>query len=382
MAGQATEARLMRIQIVISEMNMGGAQRVTAHLAGAWARRNSAVEIVTIGPADHDFYSVPPNVGRYALDLREDSSNVLGASFANMRRVVAIRRRIREFKPDVVIGMMTSCSALVAFASLGLSCKSVGSERGYPPRQATSLYWQLARFIASRFLDLHIAQTPEIAKWLTRKTCAKHIKVIPNLLEWPAPQNSPELKPDTICAPDRKVLLSAGRFTEGKGYPYLIRAFSTLAGRHSNWDLVILGDGDEHGAVSRLVWHLGLQDRVHLPGAAGNMHAWYARSSLFAMTSLHEGFPNVLLEAMASGLPVVSFDCDVGPRNIIRNGVDGILVPVADGESLIAALDLLMGSEEERRRCGGRAAEAKDRFGETTILAQWDDALRSVMGLA
>ena len=112
--------------------------------------------------------------------------------------------------------------------------------------------------------------------------------------------------------------------------------------------------------------------RIIMPGWAGNMAEWYERSGLFVMTSRFEGFPNTLAEAMAHGLPAVSFDCDAGPRDIICNGEDGLLVPPDDVPALADALDRLMSDDGLRHRFGVAAREKRNCFSMGTVAAMWE----------
>ncbi len=109
-----------------------------------------------------------------------------------------------------------------------------------------------------------------------------------------------------------------------------------------------------------------------LPGRAGNIAEWFARADIFALSSRYEGFPNVLLEAMAAGCACISFDCDTGPREIIRDEVDGLLAPPENVDAMAAGLERLMRDEELRKTLAARAVEARDRFAPDRILAQWE----------
>jgi glycosyltransferase involved in cell wall biosynthesis len=163
-----------------------------------------------------------------------------------------------------------------------------------------------------------------------------------------------------------------------KGFDRLLEAFTSLVRKHENWDLAILGEGSERGALESQVLAAKLDGRVVLPGQAGNVGEWYERADLYVMCSHFEGFPNTLAEAMAHGLPTVSFDCDTGPRDIIRHEIDGLLVPPGDVAGLSAALDRLMGDAALRTRFAARALEVRKRFSIERIAGMWEELFAEV----
>ena len=168
--------------------------------------------------------------------------------------------------------------------------------------------------------------------------------------------------------------LAVGRLEQQKGFDKLLQAFALLAKDYPTWDLVILGEGEQREHLEREVRILGMGGRVHLPGWVGNLPDWYHRADLFVMSSRFEGFPNVLVEAMGHGLPSVSFDCDTGPRDIIRSGVDGVLVKPEHGATgLTAAMARLMGEPLLRVRMGKAASEVCERFSVERIGGLWDE---------
>jgi glycosyltransferase involved in cell wall biosynthesis len=141
-----------------------------------------------------------------------------------------------------------------------------------------------------------------------------------------------------------------GRLHPQKGFDLLLEAFSRIKDQYPDWSLTILGDGPLREQIESLRDELGLKGRVHLPGAVKNPHQVLKQAELFVLSSRREGFSLALLDAMSYGLPVVAFDCRSGPREIIRDGVDGVLVPPEDVGAMAEALGRLMSDESERNR--------------------------------
>jgi glycosyltransferase involved in cell wall biosynthesis len=164
-----------------------------------------------------------------------------------------------------------------------------------------------------------------------------------------------------------------------KGFDWLIEAFAKLADEHPDWDLVIIGEGSLRVTLEVQVRDLGLECRIFLPGRAGNMAEWYESADLYVMSSRFEGFPNTLVEAMAYGLAAVGFDCDTGPRDIIRHELDGLLVPQGNVTGLTAALDGLMSDNLTRHRFAERAVEVRDRFSMEKVTGMWEKLFEEIL---
>lgn len=362
----------MNLLFFIHSLHSGGAERVTANLANHWAGKGWKITVVTLTSSAADFYSLHPAVRRVALDLASESGHTLAAVRNNLRRIVALRRVLSEIRPDVALSMMSTANVLLALAAVGLEgVAAIGSEHIHPPQIPLGLSWETLRAHLYRRLSAVVALTGESATWLRRHTRARNVPVIPNPAPWPLQEQSPHL-PVPARTERQRILLAVGRLNEQKGFDLLIRVFQRLAGQFPHWRLMVLGDGPNRTALEAQIASAGLAERVFLPGRAGNVGQWYAAADLYAMSSRFEGFPNTLVEAMAHGLPAVSFDCDTGPRDIIRHETDGLLVPAGDGLALEAALRRLMDDEALRRQFGARAIEVRGRLALEKIASRWE----------
>jgi glycosyltransferase involved in cell wall biosynthesis len=370
----------MKLVIFINDLAAGGAERTVATLANYWAGQEWDITLVTLKPQSFDFYPLEPTLRRVSLNLWGDSANVLDALLQNVRRVIALRRIIKALKPTVVLSMMSSHNVLLALASSGISdlC-AIGSERSYPPKFPLGTLWHAMRSRLYGRLAAVVALTRECAEWIKAHSSAKYVPVIPNAVCWPLPDNLPRIVPSTLCLPERKVLLAVGRLSQEKNFEVLVEVFSVLALKHPDWDLVILGEGPERQKLEGRIRNTTSNKRIFIPGIAGNVGEWYERADLYALCSHFEGFPNTLAEAMAYGVPAVSFDCDTGPRDILRHDIDGLLVAPGDVAGLESALDKVMGDDRLRRHFASNAIQARERFSMEKIAGMWEELFHDCM---
>ncbi len=168
-----------------------------------------------------------------------------------------------------------------------------------------------------------------------------------------------------------KRLLAIGRLAYPKNFASLIRAFSIVVKRFPEWSLDIFGEGNERRDLVSLIESLNLSDSVHLAGNQPNIKEHLPDYSLFALSSRFEGFPLVLVEALSCGLPVVSYACPCGPRDIVRDGVEGFLVPPGDETLLVERICQLIEDESLRRKMGVAALERAKEFSLETVIPMW-----------
>lgn len=351
-------------------MHTGGAERVAAHLANAWAARGDRVTLVATFSGRGDcHYQLDPNVRLIFLADLVQGKGLTG--FWN--RLRALRNLVRSDAPDTVVSFLTNVNILALLATVGLDVPVVVSERTYPggfnPGRALSVMRRFTYPRASRVVML----ASKGIEWLSQHIPRARGAVIFNPVIYPLAKGQPFVDTANAIFPNRKIMLGVGRFDDDKQFDKLILAFGRLAQAHPDWDVVIVGDGPKRAALEELIERLGLGSRVFLPGRVGNVGDWYGKSDIYVMSSRVEGFPNTLAEAMAHGCAAISFDCDTGPRDIIADGVNGLLVqPVGDVEKLASAMDRLMKDEQLRGRMQKEACKVRDRFSTASILKEWD----------
>ncbi|HEY0142855.1 MAG TPA: glycosyltransferase family 4 protein [Thermoanaerobaculia bacterium] len=381
----------MRITLVISTLDGGGAERVAANMANDWAAKGWDVTILTTDfGGQSSCYTLHPRVTH--LDLKSPRFDHLPSDWKRSAPVVGLidscsqserevlipratailklRGAISSTAPEVVISYIDRTNIRVLAATRGLGLPVIVSEQIDPHESFIGAEWELLRRRLYPQASHVTVLTEESLDYFSSLAGIRG-RVIPNPVTPPPFSSADEISRQK----NGRLLLAMGRLDHQKGFDLLLRAFALIAERHPGWTLEIVGEGPVRPYLESCVQNRGLAGRVRLPGFTRRPFDALRRADLFAMSSLDEGFPNVLLEAMACGLAVVSFDCPSGPRHIIRHGIDGILVPPRDAEALAAALDHLMGDEAERQQLAARAPEVTERFGIETIMRMWDALL-------
>jgi GalNAc-alpha-(1->4)-GalNAc-alpha-(1->3)-diNAcBac-PP-undecaprenol alpha-1,4-N-acetyl-D-galactosaminyltransferase len=326
------------VTLVIGDLREGGAQRVASTLAGAWADAGHRVAVITFADGDGDVYPLDRRASRIVIGHRSPSTNPISALCANIRRIVALRRAIREGGAPVVI-----------------------SERNYPARQSLGPAWDRLRRLVYRHADLVTANSRNAIDTLAAYVPRNRLRLVPN------PVNRPPVQ-STVKQRDA-VILNVGRLTIQKAQDVLIRAFGRVAAETPNWRLVIAGTGEREHELRTLARSLGIADRVDFPGW---VDPWtlFPKAAIFALPSRFEGTPNALLEAMSAGVPPIVSDTSGGALEFVENGETGLVVRAIEDE-LADALLYLIHDESERNRLGAAAQERVRSSDLTIVLGIW-----------
>ncbi|WP_339813365.1 glycosyltransferase family 4 protein [uncultured Imperialibacter sp.] len=358
------------ILLYINSLALGGAQRVTCNLSAYLAERGYSVFLACRDSPSQDFYPTPRNVVRITIGKWKES-NWVTRKFLVLRDIFALRKVLRKNNVDVAIGMMTEPSLTLLLASLKLKTKIILSERNHPPYENPSFIWRGLRRYLYRYADSSVTLTQSTATWVMKNTKLKKVNVIPVSIDWPLLSFDPFVDPNLFFDPKKQYFLSVGRLDDQKGFDNLIKIFSTIAGKIPNWDLIIAGEGKERENLEQLVLENGLEGRIKLPGRVGNILDWYKMCDIFVFSSRFEGFGNVLLEAMSAGCPVISFDCEVGPSEIIEDGHNGILVDNQSYKAMAIAMESLAGNQSLKQKYGQNATEVREIYSNKNVLNKW-----------
>lgn len=336
---------------------MGGIERASSTIANYFASKGHQVLYLAI--FNHpQFFKLHPKV---VYSEPTDGTNVTSLNI--YKTITRIRQTVKNNNFDAIVAYNKLYAALTLIATVGLRQKVFISERSspfYKWSRNTELINRLALF-------LHpptgiIAQTIVAAEHQKEYYGDVPICVIPNALR------NVELYPEVER---QKIILAVGRIDDYlKGFDRLVEAFAICK---NDWKLVFAG-GDENGSALKLLAEKnGLLDRIQFLGKIKNIDAIYAQASIFVIPSRSEGFPNALCEAMAAGIACISFDFIAGPREIITDGVDGIIVPDGNTTLLAEAIDNLVDNEIIRRRLGENATAIRCKLKEETVGNQFLD---------
>ena len=354
--------------------NSGGMERVLARKANYLAKLGHELIFITTDQRGRPpFFELHPSIVSYDLGIDYDANNgsgLLSKLTQYPRKHRLHRQRLTELllrlKADIVISMFGDDASFLPSIQDGshkvLEYHFAKYKRLQYGRRGL---WRLIDQLRTKW-DEHTVRPFDSFVVLTEEDAAAwgalpNLRVIPNPL--PFYSDSP-----SDCSAHQ--LLAMGRYDDQKHFDLLIDLWAQLAPEYPNWRLVIAGDGKLRPELTAQVEHLGLKS-VELMHPTHQVQELYRASSVYVMTSRYEGLPMVLIEAQQMGLPIVSFACPCGPRDVITDGEDGYLLEVGDHTGFIQALRRLMDSEAERQRMGAAARIASERYDLEHIMKSW-----------
>ncbi|HEY8618267.1 glycosyltransferase family 4 protein [Phenylobacterium sp.] len=344
----------------------GGVERMSIEMMNDLVARGHEVELVSLdAPHASTFYPLDDRVGWHRVGIGDPTRKATPREI--LARLHVIRQAIRRARPDVMIGFQQGAYILLALSSLGLGIPVIAAERNAPQRfdylkDGHGRWFQFLSFgFAARItvqMESYRSHYPAVLR--------RRIVSIPN----PVPQQVRGAEPGGHAC-TRKRLLCVARLSYQKNQSLLIEAFAKIANAFPDWDLTLVGGGEDEAKLQALARSLQLSERVEFIGAVTNVEEWYLRSHIFCLSSRWEGFPNALAEAMAFGLPAVGLIECAGVNELIQDGVTGQLAP-SSADGLAVVLSALMASPDVRRAMGNAARAAMGPYAPQQVLDRWE----------
>ena len=361
----------MKIGFLINDLDAGGAERATVSLANYFVNHGADTRIITFRDCE-SFYPLDEKVEHCKIRFDEiEHTMSLKRLFGAVKRMFAIRSYIRSLELDVLIGMSFSMTWYTVFATIFTATKSVGTERNNPYKYKATKVNTILRKVFYRLCNGYIFQTRKSAEFFTDKLKNTDV-IIPNAIfnETVYELSPPQRREKIICA--------VGRLTEQKRFDLLIEAFAKIAEQIPEYNLIIFGEGELRASLENQIQKLGLQHRAYLPGKNTDAVKVVNRSSVFVLSSDLEGMPNVLIEAMAMGVPCVSTRCDMGPEELINNNINGILVSVGNSDEIADAILQIINNPDLADKLSANARNLLNTHSIEQISDKWLTFLKSI----
>lgn len=337
----------MKIAYVIEKLSgIGGMERILTDKMNYLAEHTSHEVVLLLLWKDEKTmaYGLNEKVKVIRLNVQFNSK---------LKALLTFRKVIREIKPDITIYTWVMGALLSAFSRW----KGKSIYEAHRARPTMRHQWIMSRM--EKKVDAVVALTEQDSK---DYPSAHKVVVIPNF-------TSISVEKPSDCTSKR--CLAVGRLIDVKNFSRLLDIWQKVSGRNPDWHLDIVGEGPEREILQQKIERLGLGESVSLHKVTHDVASYYTGSSLYLMTSRFEGLPMVLLEAQSCGLPIITLDCDYGPRHIVDDGVNGCLIPYDDDDAMVSAISQLMQDKEQRQRMGAMALQASRNYQPQAIMKRW-----------
>lgn len=370
------------IYCIACTCHSGGMERVLTNKANYLARHGYEVVVVTTDQRGaQPFFPLEPSIRCIDLGIDYDENN--GKPFLNKllhyplkqyRHKKRLEAVLMAERPDVTVSMFNNDAGFIPGIKDGsIKLLEIHFSKFKRLQYGRKGLWKLADRWRSK-QDENTVKKFERFVVLTEEDKGywgnlPNIMVIPNAIS--------DIPAETALLENKKVI-AVGRYTYQKGFERLVDAWHLLASRFPDWNLVIIGDGEERPLLEQRIRSYGLERQVTLTRPTQEIDKAYMEASILASSSRYEGLPMVLLEAQSFGIPIVAFQCKCGPKDIVSDGINGYLVPEGDIAGMARRLEILMKDEDLRKRMGLRAKESALRFNEETIMKKWMNTFQTL----
>jgi GalNAc-alpha-(1->4)-GalNAc-alpha-(1->3)-diNAcBac-PP-undecaprenol alpha-1,4-N-acetyl-D-galactosaminyltransferase len=355
-----------RVCFVIHSLLAGGMERVMSEIINYFSQtKKYQVHLVLYGIKREIFYTIAEDIIVHKPNFEFDNSK---RTLSTLKTIRFLRKKIKEINPIFVLSFGERWNSLVLLSLLGTSIPVFVSDRSQPDKSLGVKDDFLRKLLYPKAKGI-IVQTKKALEIYQRMYNHRNFKVIGNPIR---PISETEIEKENY-------ILMVGRYIKSKQQNKLIEIFSKL--NAPNWKLVLLGydhlKQNNQSEWEKLGTDLNVSDRVLFTGKQDDVEYYYGISKIFAFTSISEGFPNVIGEAMSAGLPVVSYDCIAGPSDLISDNVNGFLIPINEDNLFVEKLQCLIDNPDIRNLFGERAKKSIQQFELNYICKQFEEFITS-----
>lgn len=360
----------MKILFFAPALNSGGAERVIATISNELAKNGDQVEILLLN-SDSSFYTLREEVSVVGLNEVISTSGIkraLSIPVVEYRRKKGFVKEVNRFRPDIVISFLYTTNVLSLLSKNKLDMPLIVSERNDPTKYGTVKQMICRKLYPAA--DRIVCQGSVVEKYY--QSCGGRCTVIPN------PVNAGAV--GAFRSEKKHRIVTVGRLTPAKNHKLLIDAFDGIKEAFPDYTLEIYGEGELRDDLNGYIESLGLSDRVFLMGSRQNVMAELNDATCFVLSSDYEGFPNVLVEAMSTGIPVISTDFPSRiARELIRHGENGFLFPTNGKEELIPLLRKLLSDAELQQKFARSNLDVIHQYSEANIAKSWRELCEEVI---
>lgn len=359
----------MKILFYIYSLNKGGAERVLLTLAEKFASCDNEVVVLT-DTCDKREYTLPSSLQRYSVS--DFWGKGLVSKIPRINRINALRRGIRELAPDRIVAFMLPGAVRAVKAAKKLGIPVISCVR-YDPH-STYKGWKKWKLLYDIKNSYKIVCQNDYQKSFFKGKLQDKCEVIFNPI-------SDSFMIEPYVGERRKVIVSTGRLVDFKRFDILMSAFMKIADKYPEYSLIIYGEGPYRDILERHIDFLAdefndAKARISLPGDRSDVAEAIKDAPLYVLSSEGEGMPNSLMEAMALGLPVVATDCaGGGPASLIKDGVNGYLVPINDVDRMAEAIEKMLSDDGMRLKMGQEALNIRKKCNIDSIFEQWKQVI-------
>ncbi len=350
----------LNVTFLITDFHFGGGgERAVANLANYFTTTlNYHVEIISFHrQKTSPVYYLDKNIEIKYLNVDQEPTNSISNVYSKLKTYKRLKAYLNNnYRKSIIISIGPYANIFLAYIKR-TNIRRIGYEQN--SFKSVNFLWSFFRRISYKHLDATISLTEKDFSLLNQ--ISSKCFVIPNTRSFSV----------NINRKNNKQILAIGRLSYQKGYNYLLDIFEKLSKHIPDWNLRIVGDGPLHDWLINEIQKRRLQNRISYIPLSENIADEYLNSSIYLMTSRFEGLPLVLLEAQAFGLPIVSFDCDTGPSDVVNDGSDGFLVDLYDVDTMIKKVRLLTDDENLRTFFSLNARLNSDKFSAENVCLKW-----------